>query len=340
MSKKVIKIVAVGVLIVATVMVGKYIRQEKNTIIEPEFVFTYAENQPEDYPTTLGAYKFAELVEKKTNGRIKIIVQAQGVLGDEKDVVQQIQFGGIDFARVSLSSVSETIPRLNVLQMPYLYANSEHMWKVLDGNIGNDFLEAFKEADMIALSWYDAGARNFFNTKRSIRSIEDMKGLRIRVQESDLMVDMVEALGATAVPIAFDSVYSSLETDIIDGAENNWPSYESSGQYEVAKYYTIDEHTRVPEVQLCGKPTWEKLNSKDQEIIRSCAKESASYERKLWVEREKESERKVIEDGVEVVMLSSKEKERFQEAVKSVYQKYCVDYMDIIKEIINEGKDE
>ncbi len=305
-----------------------------NKEYEPEYVFTYAENQSEDYPTTLGGYRFAQLVEERTGGRIKIIVQAEGMLGDEQSVIQQLQFGGIDFTRASLSSVSELIPELNVLQMPYLYSDSQHMWKVLEGEIGDRFLNLFQSSQMVALSWYDAGARNFYNTKYPINSLDDMKGLKIRVQETDLMIRIVEALGATAVPTTYEDVYSSLETGVIDGAENNWPSYESTGHYEVAKYYTIDEHTRVPEVQLCARSTWNKLTLKDQEIIRQCAEESAMYERILWVEREKESEQIASEKGIEIVILSPEEKERFRSAVKDVYVEFCGDYMDIIEEII------
>ncbi|MFA9379007.1 MAG: TRAP transporter substrate-binding protein [Lachnotalea sp.] len=324
------------ILIIVVLLTNTGIIQTKEQM--PEFVFTYAENQPDDYPTTLGAYKFAELVEEKTNGKIQIIVQADGVLGDEKSVIQQIQYGGIDFSRVSLTTFSELIPKLNVLQMPYLYNDSKHMWKVLEGEIGDDFLNSINGFQMVALSWYDAGARNFYNSKRPIKSLEDMKGLKIRVQESDLMISMVEALGATAVPIIYSDVYSGLETGIIDGAENNWPSYESSSHYEVAKYCTMDEHTRVPEVQLCSQSTWDKLTQEDQEIIRSCAEQSAVYERAVWVEREKQSREIIVENGVQVIELSPKEKERFREAVTSVYEEYCGDYMDIIEKIIEVGQ--
>lgn len=337
MKRKIIGI-GLGLAIIATLAL--FLNKENKKVQAPEFVFTYAENQPEDYPTTLGGYKFAELVQERTNGRIQIIIQAEGILGDEKSVIQQLQYGGIDFTRASLSSLSEKIPKLNVLQMPYLYKDSKHMWSVLEGEIGDDFLNSFESSDMVALSWYDAGARNFYNSKQPIRSLEDMRGMKIRVQESNLMIRMVEALGATAVPISYDNVYSSLETKVIDGAENNWPSYEASNHYEVAKYYTIDEHTRVPEVQLCGKSTWDKLTPKDQKIIQECAKESAIYERALWVEREKQSEKIASENGVEVVRLSEKEKEQFREAMKQVYEEFCKEYMDIIDKIIAVGQEE
>lgn len=306
--------------------------------VVPEFVLTYAENHPEDYPTTLGAYKFAELVEERTGGRIQIMVLAEGELGDEKTVIEQLQFGGIDFTRVSLSPLAEFVPKLNVLQMPYLYADRDHMWNVLEGEIGDDFMNSFDGSHMVALSWYDAGARNFYNSRKPITTLEDVRGMKIRVQESELMMEMVEALGATSSPMAYGDVYSGLQTGVIDGAENNWPSYESSSHYEVAKYYTVDEHTRVPEMQLCAQTTWDKLSAQDQEVIRACAAESSLYERELWTEREKLSEKKVRDSGCLVTELSAEEKARFQEAMTPVYEKFCADYMDVVENIIETGR--
>jgi tripartite ATP-independent transporter DctP family solute receptor len=304
----------------------------------PEYVFTYAENQAEDYPTTQGAYKFAELISQKTNGRILINVQAGGVLGDEKSVCEQLQFGGIDFMRMSLSPLAEFVPKLNVLQLPYLYRDADHMWQVLDGAIGKDFMNSFEGSNLVPLPWYDAGARNFYNSVHPIRKLEDMKGLKIRVQESEMMIGMVEALGASPAPMSYAEVYSALQTGVINGAENNWPSYESTSHYEVAKYYTIDEHNRVPELQLCSQPTWDKLSTADQEIIKECALESAEYERRLWSEREKKSEEKVRQAGCQIIELSPGEKQKFQDAVKPMYEKYCSDYMDIVDAIIDTGK--
>lgn len=306
--------------------------------VVPEFVLTYAENHPEDYPTTLGAYKFAELVEEQTGGRIQIMVLAEGELGDEKTVIEQLQFGGIDFTRVSLSPLAEFVPKLNVLQMPYLYADRAHMWSVLEGEIGDDFMNSFDGSNMVALSWYDAGARNFYNSRKPITTLEDVRGMKIRVQESELMMEMVEALGATPSPMAYGDVYSGLQTGAIDGAENNWPSYESSSHYEVAKFYTVDEHTRVPEMQLCAQTTWDKLSAQDQAVIRACAAESSLYERELWTEREKLSEKKVRDSGCQITELSAEEKARFQEAMTPVYEKFCADYMDVVEKIIETGR--
>lgn len=305
----------------------------------PEYVFSYAENQASDYPTTLGAEYFAKLVEERTDGRIRIIVQYAGIRGAEIEVLDQLKYGGVDFARLSISQVTEYIEELNVLQLPYIYRDSEHMWKVLDGEIGERFLEIVSETQLIGLSWYDAGARSFYTSEKPITCLEDFEGMKIRVQESDMMADLVECLGAEAYKQEYAEVYSVLERGYVQGAENNWPSYESMKHYEVARYFTVDEHTRVPELQVCARHTWEKLSEDDREIIAECARESALYERKLWTEREEQSRKAAIEGGTEVIELSEEEKERFREAVQPIYEKYCSSYMELVEEIIEYGNE-
>ncbi len=332
-NKKTIGIVLAGVLIFFFVLIVYSIARSPGETV-PEYVFLYAENQTSDYPTTLGALEFARLVEERTNGKIRILVKAEGELGTEGEVIQQMQFGGIDYARVSISQLAETIPDMNVLQLPYLYKDSAHMWRVLDGEIGDDFLEISQEYDLIGLSWYDAGARNFYNSKRPITRLEDMQGMHIRVQGSQMMADMVQSLGAIAIKMDYDEVYSNLQKGVVDGAENNLPSYEAMLHYEVAGYYTNDEHTRVPEIQLCAKNTWDKLSWEYQEIIRQCAKESAEYERELWKAREEKSKQIAIDKGVQIIELSEEEKQRFRNAVSELYKTYCGDYMDIVNEIL------
>lgn len=329
---KKLKMIAIALTIVLVIS-AVFLWKNSTRTLPPEFVLTYAENQSDTYPTTLGAIYFAELVQEKSQGRIQILVLANSSLGTEPSVIEQMQFGGVDFSRVSISSFSDAQPKLNVLQMPYLYQNADHMWKVLDSEIGEDFLEVFAESDLVGLSWYDAGARNFYNNKHSIETLEDMKGLRIRVQHSIVMERLVESLGAVAVPTDYEDVYASFETNAIDGAENNWPSYESQHHYDVAKYYTIDEHTRVPEVQICAKSTWDKLSNDDQKMIKECARESALYERELWVQQEIESRKVVEQNGVIVNELSENEKDMFREAVQGIYTEFCSEYMDIIEQI-------
>ncbi len=306
----------------------------KNSEPIPEYIFTYAENQSDGYPTSMGAYYFADLVKEKTNGRIRIVVYTSAKLGREADVISQMRYGGVDFARISLSQLAEVAQNLNVLQMPYLYENSEHMWSVLDGEIGDYFLNSVRDVQLYGLSWYDAGARNFYSTKKPITTLEDLNGMNIRVQQSDLMMDMIACLGATPVPLSYEEVYSALELGEIDGAENNWPSYEDTDHYKVAPYYCEDEHTRVPEMQLCSIHTWNLLSESDREIISQCATESAEYERKVWNERVERSREIAIENGVRVTSLSYAEIVRFREKVQPVYEKYCGEYMDILNKII------
>ncbi len=309
------------------------VEAEPSMAAEPEFIFRYAENQPEDYPTTVAAKKFADLVFEKTYGRIKIEVYAGAQLGDEKSVIEQLQFGGIDFCRVSASPLAEFSDSLNVLQMPYLYRDEAHMWAVLDGKIGQDFLNSLDDAGFIGLSWYSSGSRSFYNSVRPIEKLEDLAGLKIRVQESALMMGMVTALGANPTPMAYGEVYGALQTGIIDGAENNWPSYQTTSHYEVAKYYVLDGHTRVPEPQLMSKVTANKLSAEDIAIIKECAMESALYQRELWTEQEAASEKIIRDAGNTITELSPEELAKFQEACQPLYKQFCSNYMGIIADI-------
>ena len=237
----------------------------------PELILRYAENQPEDYPTTQAALAFADLVAERTEGRVKVVVYSGGELGAEQSVIEQMQYGGIDFARVSLSQLAEYQPALSVLQLPFLYTDAPQMW---------------------------------------------------RVQESDMMSEMILDLGAKPAQVVYSRVYAALHNAEIDGAENNWPSYEAMGHYEVAPYFLKDEHARVPELQLASEAAMEKLAELDErfpDIIRACGKESALTERRLWAEREASAEKHMREWGVEVTTLSAAEKARFRAAVEPMY---------------------
>lgn len=336
MIKRSIKIFLISLLIILVIGTAYFLRAKEPV---PEYVFSYAENQEADYPTTLGGQYFADLVEERTDGRIRILIQHSGVRGAETEVAEQLKYGGVDFARLSLSELTGYIEELNVLYLPYLYEDSAHMWKVLDGKIGDRFLNLVSETELIGLSWYDAGARNFYTTEKPIRALEDIAGLQIRVQESDMMADVVECLGGVPYKQEYAEVYALLERGVVQGAENNWPSYESKQHYEVARYYTIDEHTRVPEIQVCSRHTWEKLSAEDQQIILECARESAIYQRELWTEREKQSRETAIAGGTTVIELPAEEKEKFREAVEPVYKKYCGQYTELIEEIIDYGNE-
>ncbi|SHJ99005.1 TRAP transporter substrate-binding protein [Paramaledivibacter caminithermalis] len=296
-------------------------------------VLRLADVHNDGYPTVIGDREFARLVEERTDGRIKVEVYPGGQLGDEKTVIEQVQFGAIDLTRTSISPLTEFQKKLSVLMLPYIYRDKEHMFKVLDGPMGEEFLNGLSEANMLGLCWYDAGARSFYNSKKEIKTVEDLKGLKIRVQKSEIMLDLVKALGASPTPMAFSEVYSAIQTGVIDGAENNWASYLTTSHYEVAKYYTVDEHTRVPEMILMSKMTFDKLSPEDQKIIKEAAKEAALVEREEWAKAEAEAEEKIVANGNIVTRLESKDE--FQKAVSSLYDKYGADYKDLIEKIIN-----
>ena len=226
----------------------------------PELILRYAENQPEDYPTTQAALAFADLVAELTEGRVKVVVYSGGELGAEQSVIEQMQYGGIDFARVSLSQLAEYQPALSVLQLPFLYTDAPQMWRVLDGEIGDEFLSGLGAIDLVGLSWFDAGVRSFY-TREKVETLADLAGLTLRVQESDMMSEMILDLGAKPAQVVYSRVYAALHNAEIDGAENNWPSYESMGHYEVAPYFLKDEHTRVPELQLASEAAMESWQS-------------------------------------------------------------------------------
>ena len=221
-----------------------------------------------------------------------------------------------------------------MLQLPYLYHDKDHMWKVLDGKIGQDLLNGMNEkANVVGLSWYDAGARSFYITDHEINSLDDLQGLKIRVQESSLMVDMIKALGADPVPMTYQGVEKALEDKTIDGAENNWSFYESSNHYKIAKYYVVDEHTRIPEIQMVSKKVWDSLSSDDQKLIRECAIESAEFEKGEFEKREQLAQENLAKNGVVVINLTPEVKEEFVEAMKSVYDEYGANIQDLITAI-------
>ncbi|SNR96741.1 tripartite ATP-independent transporter solute receptor, DctP family [Anaerovirgula multivorans] len=296
-------------------------------------VLRLADTHNDGYVTVEADREFARLVEEKTEGRVKVEVYPGAVLGDEKATIEQAQFGAIDFVRTSISPLSEFNKELGILMLPYLYRDVDHMFNVLDGEIGDDFLESLEENNLLGLTWFDGGARNFYNTKKEVKSVEDLKGMKIRVQESKLMMDLVTSLGAVPTPMAFGDVYSALQTGVIDGAENNWPSYFSTSHYEVAKYYTVDEHTRAPEVILVSKMTFDKLSAEDQEAIKEAAKEASLFQRVEWAKEEAAAEEAVVAKGAVITRLESNQE--FQDAVQSMYAEFGAGYEDLIERIIN-----
>lgn len=301
----------------------------------PDFILRYADNQSADYPTSKAAVMFSDLVYEKTDGKIKILVYPDAKLGNENEVLEQVLIGGIDFSRFSLGTFADHVKIFEILELPFLYRDSEHMWKVLDGEIGDDFIKRTQNSGVVGLSWFDAGARNFYTIKK-VNSLSDLKGLEIRVQESDFMSAIISALGATAIQIPYSDVYSSLQTWKIDGAENNYPSYVSMGHSEVAKYMLLDGHVRIPELQVMSSITYEKLYKANPEyinIIYECAKKSALYERELWKKAEEDALVKMKENGVELTPISDEEREYFKNQISYLYEDRSQEEKEIIKAI-------
>lgn len=295
-----------------------------------EITLKSSDTHPDGYPTVEAVKHMGELIKERTNGKICVEVFHSAQLGEEKDTIEQTKFGVIDLNRVSMGPFNNLVEETKVVSLPYVFKDVSHMHRVMDGPVGDDILAAFEPHGYIGLAFYDGGSRSFYNSQKPIKSIDDLKGMKVRVMQSDIFVDMMSALGANATPMPFGEVYSALQTGVIDGAENNWPSYESTGHYEVAGYYTLDHHLIVPEVLVMSKASWDKLSAEEQDIVRTAARESIPVMRDLWVAREKVSENKVREAGVQVV--TDIDKAPFMAAMDSVYEKHVTS--DKLKDLV------
>lgn len=289
-----------------------------------------AESQPSDYPTTLGDKKFAELVKQKSNGRINIKVYDSSQLGEEKAVIEQVQLGSIDFCRVSSSPLAEFNKAFGVFSLPYIFDSNEHMWKFLKGDAAKKMLTDLQSSKLMGLCYYDSGARSFY-TKNPVKVPADLQGMKIRVQENKINMDLIAALGASATPMPYGEVFSSLQTGVIDGAENNAPSYLTANHYQAVKNYILDAHQRVPEVVMASKASWDKLSPEDQKLLQECAQESVQYQVDQWAAYDKQAMDKLKESGVSITEVS--DVKAWQEAVKPVIEKYRADYQEVLDAI-------
>lgn len=293
-------------------------------------VLICAEVHGRDYPTTRGLYYLADLVKRRTKGRVEIKVYHSAQLGSEKVTIEMAQQGFIDLIRVNGAPMGEFNYEIGLLGLPYLFRDDEHRWKVLDGKVGQKLLAGLERSGMIGLCYYDSGSRNFYNNKLPIYKPEDLKGLKIRLQDSQLFMDFVQLLGAYPTPMAFEEVYEALKIGLIDGAENNASSYLTTRHYELARYYSLSRHSSVPEVLVISKKTWESLPDGDREIIRKAARESQQIQKEYWAEMERNSLRAIIAGGCQVNEVDLK---AFQRAVKPLYDKYGAGYEELITEI-------
>ena len=298
---------------------------DKKSAEGAKYTFRLAETHPADYPTTMGDKKFAELVNERTKGRIKIEVFPSSQLGEEKAVLEQIQLGAIEFTRVSASPLAEFNKAFGVFSLPYIFDNEAHMWKFLNSESGTKILDGLEKSKMKGLAYYSSGSRNFY-TKAPVTKVEDLKGMKIRVQQNKINMDLISSLGASATPMPYGEVYSGLQTGVIDGAENNSPSYLTANHYQAVKNFILDSHQRVPEVLLISKVTWDKLSDEDRKIIKQAAIDSVATQRELWDKFDKEAMEKLKANGV--VVTEVKDVKPWQDAVKPVIDKHGADYKE------------
>jgi tripartite ATP-independent transporter DctP family solute receptor len=289
---------------------------------------------PPGYPTVAAVESLGKKLEAATNGRLTVQIFASMQLGGEKEAIEQAQVGALQFARVSVGTIGPVIDDLNVFNLPFLFRNTAHMQKVIDGALGSELLDkvtANEKAGLVGLCWMDAGARSFYNTKHPIKSIADLKGLKVRVIGNPMFVDMANALGANGVAMGYDQVFSALQTGVIDGAENNPPSFVFDNHYQVAKNYTLTEHLIVPEILVFSRKSWDSLSKDDQVLIKKFAGEAQAEERVLWAEYEKQAMDKARSGGVQIV--ETIDKQPFQDAVKPVWDKYGPRFSELVKRI-------
>lgn len=315
---------AAGLMVAASVM---------SSAASAQTVLKSSDTHPDGYPTVEGVKYFGELVKERTKGRYSVEVYHSAQLGEEKDTIEQVRSGVIELNRVSMAPFNGTVKESIVPALPYIFRSEEHMHKVMDGAVGDQIKKAFEPAGLVVLAFYDAGARSFYNKTKPINSVADMKGLKFRVIQSDIFVDMVAALGANATPMPYGEVYSGIETGVIDGAENNFPSYDTAKHAEVAKHYSLDEHTILPEVFVMNKAAFDKLTPEDQEIFRQAAKDSVAKQRELWAAKVAESRANVEKLGAQI---TTPDKQGFIEAMAPVYEKHVKD--DVLKKMVEDVK--
>jgi tripartite ATP-independent transporter DctP family solute receptor len=317
-----------GALALSAAAMSRHARAADTTVLKASDV------HPEGYPTVEAVENLGKKLEAATNGRLSIQMYSSMQLGGEKEVIEQAQLGALQFARVSVGTLGPVVDDINVFNLPFVFRDVTHMNKVVDGAIGQELLDKVTSNDaakLVGLCWMDAGARSFYDTKHSIKSIDDLKGLKIRVIGNPIFVDMANALGANGVAMGYDQVFSALQTGVIDGAENNPPSFVFDNHYQVAKFYSDSQHLIVPEMLVYSKASWANLSPDDQALIKKLSREAQADERILWNKKEADAFDRMKTGGVELDHIA--DKQPFRDAVKPVWDKYGAKFTDMIKRI-------
>jgi tripartite ATP-independent transporter DctP family solute receptor len=301
---------------------------------QTKMVMKASDVHPLGYPTVEAVVRMGKKLDAATNGRLTIQMFPSMQLGGEKEMIEQAQLGALQIARISVGAVGPVVDDVNVFNMPFVFRNAKHMEKVIDGEIGDELLAKISSTErtgLIALCWMNAGSRNVYNNKRPIRTMADLKGLKVRMMGNPLFVDTMNALGGNGVALGFDQVFSSMQTGVVDGAENNPPSFVAQNHNQVAKYFTMTEHLIIPELLVFSRISWQKLTPDDQALVRKLAKEAQREQRVLWYEAENAAIEKMKASGTEII--TDIDKKPFQEAVKPVWDKYGAKYAAMVKRI-------
>ena len=291
----------------------------------------FADIHPAGYPTVVAEKSMGDALTKETNGDLTFKYFPGGVLGSEKEVIEQAQVGAIQMTRVSLGIVGPVVPDVNVFNMPFIFRDQAHMRAVIDGEVGDAILDKITNSEfgLVALAWMDGGTRNIY-TKKPVRKLEDLKGMKIRVQGNPMFIDTINAMGGNGIAMDTGEIFSALQTGVIDGAENNPPTLLEHNHFQNAKYYSLTGHLILPEPIVMSKITWEKLTPDQQVLVKKAAKAAQAEERALWDAKSTSSEEKLKAAGVEFITV---DKKPFYEATASVREKYGAPYADIIKRI-------
>ena len=301
---------------------------------QSKLVLRATDVHPLGYPTVEAVVRMGKKLSEATKGRVSIEMFPAMQLGGEKEMIEQAQLGALAIARISVGPMGPLVPELNVFNLPFMFRDAAHMEKVIDGAIGEEMLKKLSDhptANLIGLCWMNAGSRNVYNSKKAIAKVEDLKGLKIRMMGNPVFVETMNSLGGNGVAMGFDQLINAMQTGVVDGAENNEPSYVSGQHYRYAKYYSLTGHLIIPEILVFSKKTWTSLSKEDQALITKLAKEAQKEQRALWYEREKQSLEDMKKAGVEINAVA--DKTPFQAAVKPVWDKFGAQHKALIERI-------
>ena len=320
-----------GGLTAAATLCGSF---EHAAVAQQKTVLKATDVHPLGYPTVEAVVRIGERLETASNGRLSIQMYPSMQLGGEKEMIEQAQIGALQIARISVGPMGPLVPELNVFNLPFMFRDNAHMEKVIDGDVGGEMLKKLSNhptAGLVGLCWMNGGTRNVYNSKHPVKTVADLKGLKIRMMGNPVFVDTMNALGGNGVAMGYDQLVSALQSGVVDGAENNEPSYETGQRYRYAKYYSRTGHLMIPELLVFSKRSWIGLSLDDQALIVKSAKEAQQEQRKLWYEMEQQSLAKMKAAGVEINDIA--DKKEFVGAVHEVWAKYGAQHTALIQRI-------